>query len=142
MRKQFLVIALFAVRAFAADPATVFVDASDARRGVFHSHLTIPATPGAMTLVYPKWVPGEHMPTGPLMQMAGLHIRANGNEIAWTRDRVDVFAFHVDVPQGANALEADFDYLSPSTTFGGGYGESANATQRLLPLLFDTQILT
>src|SRR5438105_583442 len=141
MRKQFLVIALFAVRALGADPATIFVDASDARRGVFHSHLTIPATPGAMTLVYPKWVPGEHMPTGPLMQMAGLHIRANGNEIAWTRDRVDVFAFHVVVTQGASALEVDFDYLAPSTTFGGGYGESANATQNLLLILFNNHVL-
>ena len=91
---KFFLVALFAVRAVAAEPATIFVDATDARRGVFHSHLTVPAA----TLVYPKWIPGEHMPTGPLMQMAGLHVRANGNEIAWTRDRVDVFAFHIDVP--------------------------------------------
>src|SRR2546423_4228567 len=109
---RLLLLAFFAVRLFAADPATVFVDATDARRGVFHTHLTIPATAGAMTLVYPKWIPGEHMPTGPLMQMAGLHIRAGGNEIAWSRDRIDMFAFHVDVPAGAAALDVDFDYLS------------------------------
>src|SRR5262245_11663967 len=135
------VVALLAVRAFAADPATVFVDATDARRGVFHSHLTIPATPGPMTLVYPKWIPGEHMPTGPLMQVAGLHIRASGSELAWSRDRVDMFAFHVDVPAAATALEIDFDYLSPAATFAGGYGESANATQNLLLILFNHHIL-
>jgi predicted metalloprotease with PDZ domain len=138
--KRALLILLVAGAAY-AQPATVFVDATDAHRGVFHSHLTIPASPGAMTLVYPKWIPGEHMPTGPLMQVAGLHIYANGNEIAWTRDRVDVFAFHVDVPAGASALDVDFDYLSPSSTFGGGYGESANATQHLLLILFNNHVL-
>jgi len=139
---RLLLVLLFATRAFAAGEITLAVDATDARRGVFHAHLTIPAAPGQpMTLVYPKWIPGEHMPTGPLMQMAGLHIRANGNELAWSRDRVDMFAFRVDVPAGATALEVDFDYLSPSATFGGGYGESANATQNLLLLLFNHVVL-
>src|SRR5437764_839746 len=134
-------LALILLIAGAAFGQTVFVDATDAQRGVFHSHLTIPATPGAMTLVYPKWIPGEHMPTGPLMQMAGLHIRTNGNEIAWTRDRVDMFAFHLDVPAGASSIDVDFDYLSPSSTFGGGYGESANATQHLGLILFNHVVL-
>ena len=120
---------------------TVFVDATDARRGVFHSHLTIPVTSGATTLVYPKWIPGEHMPTGPLMQVAGLHIHAGDRELPWSRDLVDVFAFHVNVPQGAQTIDADFDYLSPMTTFAGGYGESANATQNLLLILFNHHVL-
>ncbi len=136
--KRICFLLLVATSAFGQ---TVFVDATDARRGVFHSHLTIPAKPGAMTLVYPKWMPGEHMPTGPLMQMAGLHVRAGGNEIPWTRDKVDMFAFHVNVPAGASTLEVDFDYLSPSATFGGGYGESANATQNLLLILFNHHVV-
>ncbi|HJT15938.1 MAG TPA: M61 family peptidase, partial [Thermoanaerobaculia bacterium] len=94
-----------------------------------------------MTFVYPKWIPGEHMPTGPLMQVAGLHVHAGGAEIPWTRDRVDMFAFHVDVPSGAQSIDVDFDYMSPSTTFGGGYGESANATQNLLLILFNQNIV-
>lgn len=141
MRKLLLLVFLSALPVFAADEINLFVDASDARRGLFHAHLTIPAAPGPLTLVYPKWVPGEHMPTGPLMQMAGLHFRANGAEVPWSRDRVDMFAFRVDVPAGATSLEADFDYLSPSATFGGGYGESANATQNLLLLLFNHVVL-
>jgi predicted metalloprotease with PDZ domain len=134
----FALFTLFAVRAFAAVPeATLFVDCSDARRGVFHAHVVLPATAGPMTFVYPKWVPGEHTPTGPLMQMAGLHVHAGEREVAWMRDPVDLFAFHVDVPLGTNVIDVDFDYLSSSSTFGAGYGESANATQRLLLLPFN-----
>src|SRR5438128_10044503 len=138
MKRLVLLLLLIAPAVFGQ---TVFVDATDARRGVFHSHVTLPAKSGPMTFVYPKWIPGEHMPTGPLMQMAGLHVRAGGNEIAWTRDKVEMFSFHVDVPAGATALEVDFDYLSPSVTFGGGYGESANATQNLLLILFNHHVL-
>src|SRR5438094_418481 len=116
---------------------TVFVDATDARRGVFHSHVTLPVKSGPMTFVYPKWIPGEHTPTGPLMQLAGLHVRAGGAEIPWSRDRVEVFEFHVHVPEGVQSIDVDFDYLSPSSTFGAGYGESANATQNLLLILFN-----
>jgi predicted metalloprotease with PDZ domain len=116
---------------------TVFVDATDARRGVFHAHVTLPAKSGPMTFVYPKWVPGEHTPTGPLMQLAGLHVHAGAAEIPWSRDRIDVFAFHVDVPAAAQSIDVDFDYLSPSSTFAGGYGESSNATQKLLLVLFN-----
>src|SRR5437588_1068701 len=98
---RFLLVLLLAA---AASAQTVFVDATDARRGVFHSHLTLPATAGAMTLVYPKWVPGEHMPTGPLMQMAGLRIRAGASDVIWSRDRIDMFAFHMNVPAGTEAI--------------------------------------
>jgi predicted metalloprotease with PDZ domain len=127
--------------ASAADVMTVLVDATDAHRGVFHTHLTIPATHGAMTIVYPKWIPGEHMPTGPLTQVAGLHIHAGDIELAWSRDLVDMFSFRVDVPSEASVIVVDFDYLSPSVTFGGGYGESANATQNLLLILFNQLVL-
>lgn len=138
MKRIFIAaLTLFSLRTLAATQSTIVVDATDARRGVFHSHITIPVTPGAMTLVYPKWIPGEHMPTGPIMQMAGLHIHAGETELAWARDKADMFAFHIDVPRGAQKIDVDFDYLSPSQTFGGGYGESANATQNLLLLLFN-----
>ncbi|HJT17983.1 MAG TPA: M61 family peptidase [Thermoanaerobaculia bacterium] len=136
--RKLLVLLLF-VPALAAQ--TVFVDATDARRGIFHTHVTLPAKSGPMTFVYPKWIPGEHMPTGPLMQVAGLHVHAGGTEIAWKRDLIDVFAFHVDVPANAQTIDVDFDYMSPSSTFGGGYGESANATQNLLLILFNNIVV-
>jgi len=138
----FAAAALVALSTLAAEnAASVFVDATDAHRGVFHSHLVIPAAAGAMTLVYPKWIPGEHTPTGPLMQLAGLHVRAGTSEVPWTRDPVDLFAFHVDVPAGVHALDVDLDYLSSSMTFGAGYGESANATQKLALILFNHHVL-
>ncbi len=135
-----VVLALLATHALAA-PIAIEVDTTDAHRGVFHSHLVIPVAAGPLTLVYPKWIPGEHTPTGPLMQTAGLHVRAGGSEIPWTRDRVDLFAFHIDVPKGVTAVDVDLDYLSASHTFGGGYGESANATQNLLLVLFNHHVL-
>src|SRR4029077_2883928 len=138
MRRLIVFLLLLAPSALAQ---TVFVDATDARRGVFHSHITLPATAGAMTLVYPKWIPGEHMPTGPLMQMVGLRIRAGASDIAWSRDTIDMFAFHINVPVGTDVIDVDLDYLSPSHTFGGGYGESSNATQNLLLILFNHHVL-
>src|SRR5258707_13926805 len=128
----FALLTLLALRAFAAVPeATLFVDCSDARRGVFHAHVVLPAMAGPMTFVYPKWVPGEHTPTGPLMQMAGLHVHAGEREVAWTRDPVDLFAFHVDAPPGTNVILIAFDYLSASSPSGAGYAEPANPTPHL-----------
>ena len=127
--------------AIPASAQTILVDATDARRGIFHTHETLPVAAGPLTLVYPKWVPGEHTPTGPLMQMAGVHIRAGETELAWTRDKTDMFAFRVNVPQGVKEIAVDFDYMSASKTFGGGYGESANATQNLLLMLFGHHVL-
>jgi len=136
MKRLFLLAAVL-LAALPSFGATINVDASEARRGLFHSTVTIPAASGLFTFVYPKWVPGEHTPTGPVMQMTALHVRAGGQEIAWRRDAVEMFAFHVDVPAGADSVEVTFDYVSPSSTFGAGYGESANATQNLLLLLFN-----
>jgi predicted metalloprotease with PDZ domain len=133
MKRRLILLALLAFTT-RLSAATLFVDASDARRGLFHAHVTLPATPGPMTFVYPKWIPGEHTPTGPLMQMMGLHVHAGGTELEWSRDRVEMFAYHVDVPAGVTSIDVDFDYVSPFTNFGGGYGETQNATQHLLEL--------
>jgi predicted metalloprotease with PDZ domain len=135
--KRVLMLVAALLAAFSSFAATVTVDATEARRGLFHTSVTIPLNSGPATFVYPKWIPGEHTPTGPVMQMMGLHVRAGGRELAWRRDGVDMFAFHVDVPAGVEAVDVTFDYVSPSSTFGAGYGESANATQNLLLLLFN-----
>ncbi|HEV2652744.1 MAG TPA: PDZ domain-containing protein [Rhizomicrobium sp.] len=97
-----------------AYPGTIrlSVDATDVTRGVFRVHEIIPVHAGALTLLYPKWLPGNHAPNGTLDKFAGLVIRAGGKTIPWTRDVVDVFAFHVDVPEGVTALDLDFQFLS------------------------------
>jgi predicted metalloprotease with PDZ domain len=131
----FSLIALFSTAAFAADPRPLelAVDATDAPRGVFHSRMTIPAEPGELTLAYPKWVQGEHAPSGPIMQVAGFTVSANGKALAWRRDPLDMFLVRVEVPAGAREVEVALDYLSPPESLGGGgYGETPNATPHLL----------
>src|SRR5271155_3865055 len=79
------------------------VDITDAPRHILHASMTIPAKPGPMTLLYPEWIPGEHGPTGPVVDLVGLKIAAGGKSVAWSRDAVNMFAFHVNVPEGASA---------------------------------------
>lgn len=90
------------------------VDATDLAHHIFHARERIPvAGPGPLTLLYPQWLPGHHSPTGPLEMFAGLTIEAGGKRIHWRRDPVNVFAFHVEVPQGVSALDLSFQFLSP-----------------------------
>ncbi|MGH9717014.1 MAG: M61 family metallopeptidase [Candidatus Acidiferrales bacterium] len=75
---------------------------------------TIPVHPGAVTLLYPQWIPGDHAPEGPIQSVAGLFVTADGGRrIPWVRDRVNMYAFHVRVPEGTTSLDVKFDYLSP-----------------------------
>lgn len=94
---------------------TLEVDATDLERRIFRVRETIPVTgPGPMTILYPQWVPGGHTPRNPLYSVAGLTIRASGQAVPWTRDPVEVFAFHVTPPANAASLEIEFQYLSPT----------------------------
>jgi predicted metalloprotease with PDZ domain len=92
-------------------PISISVDATDAPRRVLHAKLHYPARPGAMTLYYPKWMPADHSPDGPIWNLAGLHFSAGGNEIPWQQDDVDMYAFNVEVPPGTDALDASLDFL-------------------------------
>jgi predicted metalloprotease with PDZ domain len=89
------------------------VDLTDTVRGVVSVHETIPVKPGALTLLYPQWIPGNHSPTGPLSKLGGLTVTADGARIDWVRDRVDPYAFHLQIPKGVKTLAVDFQYLSP-----------------------------
>lgn len=91
------------------------VDATDTDRRIFWVRETVPvAAAGDMVLLYPKWLPGHHSPSGPLEQFAGLLIHANGKPLEWTRDPVEMGAFHITVPQGVGSIEVEFQYLSPT----------------------------
>jgi len=120
-----LLLATAGVRAQSNVPATVAdagypgtislqVDAGDVERRIQRVHERIPVRPGPLLLWYPKWIPGHHAPTGPINQFAGLVVRGNGARIAWTRDDVDMYAFHLDVPPGVDAIDIEFQYLSPT----------------------------
>ena len=94
---------------------TLQVDARDVTRRIYQVHETIPvAGGGPMVLLYPKWIPGTHSPSGPIDQLAGLIITAGGQRVEWRRDTVDVYAFHIDVPAGASSLELSYQYLTPT----------------------------
>jgi predicted metalloprotease with PDZ domain len=106
----------------AAYPGTVRlrVDATDLDRKIFRVRESIPVSgPGPVTLLYPKWLPGTHSGGGPFANLAGLAITASGQSVEWTRDAVEMSAFHVTVPQGAAALDLEFQYLSPVDGKGG-----------------------
>jgi len=92
----------------------IAVDATDLEHRIFHVRERIPVQPGALTLLYPRWLPGNHAPNGPIDKLGGLTITGNGQHIAWTRDPLDVYAFKLDVPAGVRTLEIAFDYLTPT----------------------------
>lgn len=89
------------------------VDITNIRDRILTAHETIPVKGGEITLLYPQWLPGTHSPSNPVANMAGLVVLANGRRIPWVRDRVDMWAFHIDVPKGATTLELNFQYLAP-----------------------------
>jgi len=90
----------------------IHVDASDTVQGIFRVHETIPVKSGALTLLYPQWIPGDHSPSGPIAMLAGLKLSGNGKPLMWKRDKYNVFAFHLDVPTGVSSIDVDFQYLS------------------------------
>jgi len=131
LKRHFLPALLLAAVAASAQtqlPIHVTVDVTDAPRKILHAALTIPVQPGPLTLLYPEWIPGEHGPTGPITDLAGIFIRANGNDLAWRRDDVNMFAFHVNVPDGVSSLDVKLDFLAtaPASGFTAGASTSAN----------------
>src|SRR3984885_14951409 len=101
-----------------APTITLSVDATEDPRKIFHAQLTIPASAGTLTLYYPKWIPGEHGPTGPIEDLTGLKFSANGQPLTWRRDLLDGWTFHVDVPQGVSTVNVALDYAAPAAEGG------------------------
>jgi predicted metalloprotease with PDZ domain len=133
VRKSSSLCALFlallvSARAQTARPIQLTVDLTDAPRKILHAQLSIPVQPGPLTLIYPKWIPGEHSPTGPVDNFVGLTITAAGEPLAWQRDDVNMFAFHLTIPGGVNTVEAKADFLATAgpTGFSAGASTSAN----------------
>ena len=128
----FLLASSLALAAPQARPLELALDTTDASRGIFHARLVVPVSPGPTALAYPKWIQGEHTPSGPITQLVGLSIKAGGVVVPWRRDPVDPFLFRVDVPAGFDSVVVEYDYLSPAGSFGMGYGKTPNATPHLL----------
>ena len=113
-------------------PITLSVNLTDAPRRILHATEVMPVKAGPLTLVYPKWIPGEHGPTGPIENFAGFFISANGKAIKWERDKLDMYAFHVTVPDGVTKLEIKMDFLASAAQSGFSAGGSTSANLALL----------
>ena len=144
VRSVWLGVCLFVVGlpGWAASGPTISlsVDATEAPRKIFHARLRIPATPGTLTLYYPKWIPGEHAPDGPINDLAGLKFSAGGQTLKWRRDLLDGWTINVEVPAGQNEVLADLDFLSPAT-FAGGFSAGSSATDKLVIISWNQVLL-
>jgi predicted metalloprotease with PDZ domain len=110
-------------------PIRLAVDATQAPQKILHAHMTIPVQAGPLTLFYPEWIPGEHMPDGPIINVTGMKFTAGNQLIPWRRDLVEMFSIHLDVPAGVTSLEADLDFLLSAPA--GGFSAGASATAAL-----------
>lgn len=123
----------------ADEPTVIDVDAREVSQRILHAVLHIPATPGPLTLVYPKWIPGEHGPTGPITDLVGLKMSAAGKSISWRRDPEDFYAFNLEVPSDATAVDVTLDYLLPSNL--EGYSDAASSSANVGDISWNTVLL-
>jgi len=126
------VLIAFTSAAFANETISLTVDATKTPEKILRSHEEIPVKPGPLTIYYPKWIPGEHGPNGPIGSVTGLKFEGNGKVIPWVRDTLDVFTFHVDIPAGVSELKADFDFIEP---------EGNSATDKLTVIEWNDVVL-
>jgi len=124
--------------ALLAQSIHLHVDLTDAPRNIYHAKLSIPAKPGANTLVFPKWIPGNHRPSGPIAALTGIHMEAAGKPLVWRRDDVDMYAFHVDVPEGASSIDVSLDAITSNDSAGAG---GPAASSNLLDLNWNAVVL-
>ena len=120
-------------------PVSVSVDATQVAQKVLHSELSIPVRPGSLTLYYPKWMPADHSPDGPIWNVAGLKFSAAGKPIPWSQDSVDMYTFHLEVPQGVNSVSAKLDFLL--SVPGSSIDFSASGSAKLFILMWNQVLL-
>lgn len=124
--------------AAAAQPITISVDLTEAPRQIVHARLVVPVSPGPLVLHYPKWIPGEHGPTGPIGNLAGLRLTAAGADLAWERDPADMYTFRCTVPAGAREVTIGLDYLVAGQ---GRFSSGSSATTQLAWLNWNQVLL-
>ncbi|HEX5234982.1 MAG TPA: M61 family peptidase [Silvibacterium sp.] len=92
-------------------PIQVTANLADAPRKLFHSDSDIPVKAGPLDLITPQWIPGDHRPTGPVSDIVGVVFTADGKPLPWRRDDVNMYEFHLDIPQGVTTLHAHLDCI-------------------------------
>lgn len=122
-----------------AVPIELTVDASQiATQNVVFAHEELPVRPGPLTLYYPKWIPGEHMPVGPISNLSGLVIKGDGKTISWARKPLDMFALTLTVPLGVSELHIGMTYLGATY---GQYSSNRLGTSNLGVIIWDQTLL-
>jgi predicted metalloprotease with PDZ domain len=114
------------------------VDLTDAPRNIYHAQLHIPVRPGEMSLVFPKWIPGNHRPSGPIGGLTGVRMEAGSHPVLWQRDPVDMYEFHVAVPAGVDSLDVALDAITTEDSAGGG---GLAASDNILDLNWNAVVL-
>ena len=92
-------------------PISISVDATQVSRRILHAKLIFPVHPGPLTLYYPKWMPADHSPDGPVWNLTGLKFFSGERQLPWQQDDVDMYAFHLVVPEGISSVEGSLDFL-------------------------------
>ena len=130
---SFLIPALLRAQAI-----KLHVDLTDAPRNIYHAHLQIPVHAGENSLVFPKWIPGNHRPSGPIGALTGIHMEGAGHPIAWRRDDLEMYEFHVTVPAGVETLDVSLDAITSQDSAGGG---GPAASSNILDLNWNAVVL-
>jgi predicted metalloprotease with PDZ domain len=125
----------------AAPQIKIALDASNAPRKIFHAELIIPANPGTLTLYYPKWIPGEHAPSGPVIDLAGVKFTANREPLKWRRALDDNFTFQIEVPDGVREVHAELDFLGATASDQGLFSAGASATEKMTVISWNQVLL-
>lgn len=94
---------------------TLQVDETQAYRRIAFVHEEIRTQPGLLALAYPRWIPGEHGPTGPIQNLAAIRVHAGETTLPWTRDPDDINTIKIDVPPNTTSVTVDFDTLLENT---------------------------
>ena len=120
-------------------PIKIDVDASNAPQRLLHTHMQFPVKPGPYSLVYPKWIPGEHGPTGPIEDLVGIRVKANGQTIPWQRDSVNIYQFDLTIQPGVSTIDVEAEFISPPET--GGFSSGGSITPQLAVLSWNQFLL-
>ena len=96
---------------YGQQPIQITADLSEGPRKLYHAEVDLPVTAGPLTLTTPEWIPGTHMPAGPAQDITGVVFTANGQTLAWRRDDVDLYQFHLTIPAGVTTLHAHLDCI-------------------------------
>ena len=134
---EFASILLLATRSEAL-VIRLHVDLTDAPRNIYHAHLQMPVHPGEVSLVFPKWIPGNHRPSGPIGAVTGIRMEAAGTPLAWERDPIDMYQFHVTVPEGVDKIDVFLDAITSQDSAGAG---GPAASSNLLDLNWNAVLL-